>query len=234
MDLTTSERDTIFRDITADKVGVVKLDDWKETETYARVRELMPATNSVILLASEVFPEIIRYFTSRRTIGDLHLSDLATRNMELVNGHLDWDAYTITQKLHGLGFQGIPTPAGGAPVSNRDIRGIMPFGLLAEMAGLGKIGWHSMLMTPEYGARIRLSALLTDAPLPATKVGEQYYPCPECQGACVKICPVNAITPPKDGERPSIDRYKCNNTIESSGGCSECLKVCPAGRKKTR
>ncbi len=232
MELTPREKDDLFGDITADKIGIVRLDDWEETGTPARVREIMPAARSVVVLASEVFPEVIRFFTSKRNVGDLFTSDLAARNMELVSGHLDWDAYKIVKRLHPLGYRGIPTPADGAPFSDRDLRGVMPFGRLAEMAGLGKIGWHSMLLTPEYGARVRLSALITDAPLPPTAAGEVDDPCPACGGACIKICPAGAIPRPVPGEPVRIDRFRCSTTINASGGCSECLKICPAGRAR--
>ena len=232
MDVTPEQQDTLFKDITADKIGIVRLDDWPATETPAKVRDIMPSARSVIVLASEVFPEVIKFFTSKRNAGDLYYSDLATRNMELVSGHLDWDAYTIVKRLHDLGYRGIPTPANGAPFSDRDLRGVMPFGRLAEMAGLGKTGWHSMLLTPEYGPRVRLSALITDAPLQPTDPDGPDDPCPTCGGACVKVCPAGAIPRPQPGEPVRIDRFKCSTTINASGGCSECLKVCPAGRQR--
>jgi len=234
MELGNKEFDMLFEGVTADITGVVKLDDWKNKETaiYKKVQQILPGAQSVIMLASEVFKEVVQHFTSKRGVGDLHLSDLAKRNMELVNGYLDWDAYIIIKRLHRLGYKGIPLPAGGAPFDSREIKGVIPFVALAQMAGIGTIGWHSMLMTPEFGARIRLSALITDAPLPAARAADVYYPCPECNGACIKVCPVSAITPPGKTTSAALDRFKCNNMIESSDGCSECLKVCPAGEKK--
>jgi len=233
MEVNQLERKSLFECITADLVSVVNLSTLKDKEAVIseRVKQIMPGAQSVILLAAEVFPEVIKYFTSNRTMGDIYLSDLANRNIELVNGHLDWDAYTIVKRLHKFGYKGTPIPAGGGPFNYREIVGIVPFGLLAQIAGMGTIGWHSMLMTREFGARIRLSALITDAVLPSTTKTEKYYPCPECNGACIKICPVSAIRQPDKAGENMVDRFKCNNMIESSGGCSECLKICPAGPK---
>jgi epoxyqueuosine reductase len=232
MEISQQNTEQILRDITADLVGIINLDALKGEEVAIadEVREIMPGARSVILLAAEVFPEVIRFFTSSRTMGDIQLSDLANRNMEIVGGYLDWDAYKIIKRLHKLGYEGTPIPSDGAPFNRQDVSGVMPFGKLAEIAGMGTIGWHSMLLTPEFGARIRLSAVITSADLPPTERTEKYYPCPECGGACIKICPVVAIKQPgKDGGN-TVDRFKCNNMIESSGGCSECLKVCPAGK----
>jgi epoxyqueuosine reductase len=232
MEISQRETEQILRDITADLVGIINLDALKgEGAAVAdKVRKIMPGARSVILLAAEVFPEVIRYFTSSRTVGDIQLSDLANRNMEIVGGHLDWDAYEIIKRLHKLGYRGTPIPSGGAPFNRQNVSGVMPLGRLAAIAGLGTIGWHSMLLTPEFGARIRLSAVITDADLPQTESSREYDPCPECGGACIKICPVGAIKQPDEGRINTIDRFKCNNMIESSGGCSECLKVCPAGK----
>ncbi len=232
MELDNKECEMLFEGITADLTGIIKLDDWrnKEAEIYKKAQQIIPGAQSVIILASEVFKEVVQHFTSKRSVGDLYLSDLAKRNMELVDGYLDWDAYNIIKRLHKLGYKGIPLPAGGAPFDSREIRGVIPFVKLAQMAGIGTIGWHGMLLTPEFGARIRLSALITDAPLPATRAADKYYPCPECNGACIKVCPISAITHPDETKGTTFDRFKCNNMIESSGGCSECLKVCPAGQ----
>lgn len=213
MELSSKECDMLFEGVTADITGVVKLDDWKDkgAAVYKKAQQILSGAQSVIMLASEVFKEVVEHFTSKRSVGDMYLSDLAKRNMELVDGYLDWDAYIIIKRLHKLGYKGIPLPAGGAPFDSREIRGVIPFVTLAQMAGIGTIGWHSMLLTPEFGARIRMSALITDAPLPATGTDNKFYPCPECNGACIKVCPVSAITPPGNTTGAALDRFKCNN-----------------------
>ena len=52
----------------------------------------------------------------------------------------------------------------------------------------------------------------------------------KCGGACIKICPANAIARPENGEDYRIDKYACSSYYTASGMCAECLKVCPAGR----
>ena len=233
MDVSEPGFQELFQDVSADLVGVVDLEEHKESSVFSLSRGILPGARSAVVLASEILPEVIRFFTSQRSVGALQLSDIASRIMELVSGHLDWDAYTIAKKLNRAGYRVVPLPAWGAPFDLREIRGVIPYGQLARMAGLGTTGWHSMLLTPEFGARVRLAALLTDALLPAGKSPESYYRCPEFGGACVKICPAGAISLPDEAGHISIDRFKCNNMIESSGGCSECLKICPAGKRTT-
>ena len=60
------------------------------------------------------------------------------------------------------------------------------------LAGLGTIGKNNLLVTPEYGPRIRVLALLLDAELKPT--GPVIYdPCDGCDEPCRKACPTNAF-----------------------------------------
>jgi epoxyqueuosine reductase len=62
----------------------------------------------------------------------------------------------------------------------------------AVMAGLGCIGKNNMLVTPEYGPRVRLRAALLDIKLPATGPSD-FDPCPACDMPCREICPQKAF-----------------------------------------
>ncbi len=68
----------------------------------------------------------------------------------------------------------------------------LPHKTVATRAGLGWIGKNCLLVTKEYGSAVRLSSLLTDAPLPAgTPINES-----QCRGCtlCVRNCPARALT----------------------------------------
>jgi epoxyqueuosine reductase QueG len=88
-----------------------------------------------------------------------------------------------------------------------------------------------MLITPEYGSRVRLALVLTDAPFKPGNIESVELPCIKCGGACIKICPVKAIAKPRKGEQWNINKYACNTYLEATAGCAECLRVCPAGKK---
>jgi len=62
----------------------------------------------------------------------------------------------------------------------------------AVMAGLGCIGKNNLLITPEYGPRIRFRALLLDCETEATGPIE-FNPCGKCKQPCRKSCPINAF-----------------------------------------
>jgi len=221
---------SILAGIEVDKVGIVRLEDWKDTLPWNRAQDLLPGAKSIIVLAMEVFPEVTRHLTSKAQIGQMALRELYIRNVEMISGYLDSQAYKMVKTLHRLGFKGLSLTARGAPLDQRFLEGVISYKHTAQAAGLGIIGWHSLLITPEYGPRVRLSGIVTDIPLEPSNIVEMESPCPECGGACIKICPVGAITKPQKNEQYNIDKYACSTYLGASQGCGECLKVCPAGR----
>lgn len=128
----------------------------------------------------------------------------------------------------------------------------------AVLAGLGCIGKNNMLLTPEYGPRIRLRALHVDADIvPTGPVA--FDPCANCKMYCRSVCPEKAMNskvplfetighsldlPAKDG---TYSRDVCNIRMEkdvlesrSEVGdkqspikyCRKCELICPVGKKK--
>jgi ferredoxin len=113
---------------------------------------------------------------------------------------------------------------------------------LAIDAGLGELGRNGMLITPEYGPRVRLCKIFTDLPLQPDnpiEFGVKEF-CKKCK-LCAKNCEAGAI--PLDDE-PSfkiacksnnpgvlkwcVDAEKCYLYWRENGtDCSTCIKVCP-------
>ena len=63
----------------------------------------------------------------------------------------------------------------------------------AVMAGLGCIGKNNLLVTPEYGPRVRLRAMVLNCQIPSTGPS-QFDPCIKCDMVCRKACPKKAFT----------------------------------------
>jgi epoxyqueuosine reductase QueG len=229
----TAAPDVLFDDIAVDKVGTINLETYQDTPLWDKAKKLLAEVRSVIVLVMEEFPEVVKYATSRVQVGELALRDLYNRNLEVVDGYIDWQAYKLVKKLHHLGFQGLPLPAGGAPFDKRFVESAFPYKHVAEAAGLGVLGWHSMLITLEFGARVRLACIISDAPLPQSTSVAIEMPCIKCGGACIKICPVSAIAKPQGNKKYKIDRYACNTYLNAVGCCAECLRVCPTGKTAT-
>lgn len=116
----------------------------------------------------------------------------------------------------------------------------LPQKTLATLAGLGWIGKSTLLITSEFGPRIRPGTLLTDMPL-VTDIPITQSKCGDCT-ACVDICPVGAIkgtlwsqTTPRselfDVSRCYNYRWSQKATLGRRLECGRCLKVCPIGQK---
>ncbi len=99
----------------------------------------------------------------------------------------------------------------------------LPHKTIARLAGIGWIGKHSLLVTPEFGSAICISTILTNAPLKPTLPTPITSSCGNCT-ACKDICEVAAIEGKAWNIRISRDElvnvFKCNT-------CLKCLAHCP-------
>ncbi|MCH3951037.1 MAG: 4Fe-4S binding protein [Acidaminococcus sp.] len=125
---------------------------------------------------------------------------------------------------------------------NEDNRTPLPHKTVATRAGIGWIGKNCLLVTPQYGCAVRISSLLTNAPLPLNEPIETSR-CGSCR-RCVEACPAGALkgTLWKEGvERAAIfDWPKCRQKqlermIAATGIhqalCGLCFAVCPFTQK---
>ncbi|MFH2039934.1 MAG: reductive dehalogenase domain-containing protein [Chloroflexota bacterium] len=107
--------------------------------------------------------------------------------------------------------------------------------LAARDAGLGEIGRMGLLMTPDLGPRVRLSAVSTTLPLVPDPTGDNPSVldfCTICK-KCAENCPSHAISMDDRQEiegalRWKIDSGKCFHYWNVIGtDCGRCLMVCP-------
>ena len=218
----------IFAKLDVDGVGIISLDEMDQPSIKEKIKKLLPSAKSVIVLLQEVFPETVRHITSEASLGDMALRDFFGSNSEIASGHLNWEAYDLVRRLHKIDNKGLVLPATGGPYGGKYLEGPVSYKKLAEMAGLGIVGWNGLLLTPKYGPKVRLAGVATDALVETSTAKEDFIsPCVECGGACVKICPIKAISEPTSGNNYQIDKYACNTYLVAAGACAECLKVCP-------
>jgi epoxyqueuosine reductase len=63
----------------------------------------------------------------------------------------------------------------------------------AALAGLGVIGKNNLLVTPEFGTRIRLRGIFMEAELEPTGPMTGFDPCDRCDMPCHRVCPRDAF-----------------------------------------
>ena len=112
--------------------------------------------------------------------------------------------------------------------------GVALYPPLAQAAGLGWMGHSGLLITPEHGPRVRLTAVFTSITnLPCTTENHHSWVddfCSSCK-ICTKECPGNAILE-KQEDHPNgrvtwVDTEKCFPYFHDYYDCSICISVCP-------
>ncbi|HDR14014.1 MAG TPA: epoxyqueuosine reductase [Desulfobacteraceae bacterium] len=158
---------------------------------------------------------------------------------DTVNASLNRIALRVSVILNDAGFQTLLIPASQTLDTENGI-GLFSHKLAAHLAGLGWIGPSCLLITPEFGPRIRLITVLTDASLETGKPLQNR--CGDCR-QCVDACPPNAFSgrifspeEPRD-VRFNVKRcmgYRANLQKNVTGArvCGMCVYVCPYGRKE--
>lgn len=156
-----------------------------------------------------------------------------------INRLLDEKAYLLSNFLTGAGYPSIYLPRDGYG----DIEVLLKKPLAffshkhaAYLAGLGSFGWNNVLLTPEYGPRVRFTSIFTTAPLESDPIlGEDL--CTRCL-LCIKSCPVNALSTEKEDQfPPPMEKINCANRSKKLrqkylSPCGICIKVCPVGKDR--
>lgn len=161
---------------------------------------------------------------------------------QTANQILDQIAFRTATLLQEDGFQGLPIPASQI-LDHENLYAAISHKAVARMAGLGWQGKNLLLITPQYGSRVRLVTVLTNAPLDVDEPMKNR--CGDCT-ACQDACPAQAIKGIK-----TQSHYKKRNEamyfsrcVEKVAGefakipevgvpiCGICIKVCPFGRQK--
>ncbi|WP_233520566.1 tRNA epoxyqueuosine(34) reductase QueG [Flocculibacter collagenilyticus] len=195
----------------------------------ARPNELVPGTLRVISARMDYLPPNAQFAKtlSQPNIGYISRYANGRDYHKLIRNRLKKLAQKIQQEVADLGFRPF---VDSAPVLERQ---------LAEKAGLGWTGKHSLLLNKQAGSWFFLGEIFIDIPLPVDQPVEEG--CGKCV-ACMTICPTQAIVEPY-----VVDARRCISylTIELKGaipeeyrpllgnriyGCDDCQLVCPWNR----
>ncbi len=214
----------------ADAVGVASLAEQKGTKLEETALHLLPEAQSVVVFAMEIYPEILTHIRPGRTMGQASLNDLLDRNADFLNGRLTKAAYDVAKACRRQGLKALPLPAAGCPLDARFLEAVFSYKHAGQAAGLGYIGRSSLLITPDFGPRVRLSCCLTEALLEPTRA-DVVNVCQRCK-VCINKCPAGAINIPHGEEPYIINKFACSAFRGASGGCSECMRLCPAESKR--
>ncbi|KDM90283.1 tRNA epoxyqueuosine(34) reductase QueG [Photobacterium galatheae] len=205
--------------------------DWMARHGMMRARpaELLPGTVRVISVRMNYLPPEAGFAQTLKQPHQAYISRYALGRdyHKLVRNRLKQLGQKIEQAVGSFGYRPF---VDSAPILERP---------LAEKAGLGWTGKHSLILSEDAGSWFFLGELLIDLPLPVD--GPVENQCGKCV-ACMTSCPTQAIV-----AEGVIDARRCISylTIELDGvipeefreamgnriyGCDDCQLVCPYNR----
>ena len=211
----------------ADLVGVTAYDErWVYTERFdsqtgsGKPNDLGEGLTSVIVIGQSMDPSLIQTAPSALSGTATGLGYSQDAAVLLV----------VAQYIRNLGYQAVP--------SMNDSALAIP---LAIQAGLGEYGRHGLVITPEFGPRLRFGKIFTDLPMSHDQpkmLGVKEF-CEQCD-RCAQACPAKAI--PHGGPVPvalnrsgltgvrkwSVDGEACfGYWSKINTDCAICVRVCP-------
>lgn len=217
---------TIKNKLDVELLGAARIDEAAPPEMTKCAEPLLPGAASVVVLGKEIYKEIVTLLQPTMEVGGADPGALLKPHYAHLNGRLNRAVYDLCQIFHRSGYRALPLSSLDCPTDQRTLIAIFPYKHAAVAAGLGTIGRNGLLITEEYGPRVRLACVLTDAPIEPSSVSGKHH-CTECN-ACIDACPAKALHEPKDGEFYGMNKFACRTYRQTGLTCSLCMKACAA------
>lgn len=214
--MTKAEIKELFYKQGADLCGVASIDRFGDAPQGFHPVDVLPGCRSVISFACR-FPAGV--LACRDSVSYTLVRDTITARMNRI-------AMESCTELEKRGILAVPVPTNDSRFDKATgrFRSIVSQKHAAQAAGLGTIGRHSLLITPEFGSMVWLGCVLTDAALEPDDLKPSI--CDHC-GRCVEACPVKAL----DGKQ--VAQQMCWDYAfgEKDGTwqihCHRCRDICP-------
>jgi epoxyqueuosine reductase QueG len=218
----------------ADVLGVASADAFECAPMEHQPRSVLPDAKSVIVIGMKMLDAQ----TDILPVGGEYSA--ASPRQEMFEGHntfisqeLDRVGYSIARFLEKKGFKAYHQMASTGGTDPRFLMGLLSLKHMAVQAGLGVLGYSSLLITPQFGPRLRLSAIMTNAEMkPDMPIKKDF--CEICQSPCVSFCPANALKRPGNESQYELNKFACSQYLSTRPTCSICLKVCPIGNERIK
>lgn len=235
----TEELRAQFKKEGASLVGFANIERYNGAPKNQHPRRYLPDTRSLISIAIHINEGVCEH-VAQKNVATWHSFQIYT--LGIVNPLLDRLALTAAMYLEDRGYLAYPFPA-NSPHDIRPTReypggpGDISHKHVAVACGVGELGWHTMLLTPEFGTRQKLVSVITTAPLAADPMLKPGSLCDAetCGYLCAKSCPTAAIPKKKipevtvgltmDGHRMEYSkligwrcRWGCSGMLKNTGG----------------
>jgi len=211
----------------ADLVGICELDRrW----LYSHSFHMLTKEHEPIEIPAEYKYAVVMAYEMDYDLEKFAPAQLANAAIGMGYTRMAFTSGLVAQFIRGLGYKAIPC--------GNDTARSIPFAMLA---GVGELGRNGILITPQFGPRVRLSKIFTDLPLVPDKpieFGVTEF-CNKCM-KCAEACPSKAISYGEPNTKPynmsnanlevkwRINAEKCLAYFGANGAdCSACIRACP-------
>lgn len=227
----------------ADIVGIGSIDRWSTAPIQMDPKQIMPNAKSIIAMGFRVMRGSLRgveegtYFSNYSAMGYGGITYL----------YMPMTVINLSKMIEDAGYEAVPmghqsdwraidnvgyfkedfsrpvAPGKAAPDVMINLR------IAAFLCGLGEIGYSKMLLTPEFGPRVRVGIIITELELEPDPIMEPGTLCNRCM-ACVRECPGGCIPSDRtvkanvggyDLEWADVDMGKCETVFRGAEQVAE-------------
>lgn len=216
--LTNQSVKELMRSLGADLCGIAGMDRFDDAPEGFHPLDVMPSCKSVIS------------FGCRFPAGTLRCNSPVpyTRVRNSITAKMDAMALDFCIEMEKKGAACVPVPTNESVWDEKTgrWRSIISQKHAAQAAGLGTIGRHSLLITPEFGSMVWLGAVLCELELEPDALKENI--CNNCN-RCVEVCPVGALEWQELKQQACCDyAFGDDERLQSWViSCHKCRDVCP-------
>lgn len=152
-------------------VGVAPVDRFAGAPKGHHPADLLPGARSVVVFAHRYFQSVLdadKFGVESELIPKEELWEVQETVFQFMyntaNMRLQMVATQVATLLEDYGYASLPLPAGGFRVGAGRYA-FFSHRHAAVLAGLGEFGLNNLLLTPQYGPRVRLNSVITRAEL---------------------------------------------------------------------
>ncbi len=246
--ISSSDVKAYARECGADIVGIASMDRWEGAPLQMDPRQIMPEAKAMIVMGFRIFRGCLRGIEE----GTFYVGYAGMGYAGINWIYQPMTLWNFCKPIEDAGYEALPIP-NCFPWSATDVSGqddsktgvvrenfskpvapgraapdvFIQLRIAAFAAGLGEIGWSKMFLSPQFGPRQRLAAVLTDMPLEPDPIYDGPPLCDRCM-RCAADCTVGAISTKEsvkikvaghDVEWGKIDFNKCSRGF--CGGSKE-------------
>lgn len=227
--ISANEVKEFVRNMGADLVGIASAERLnKKAPPGYSPEDFLPGARSAVIMGIHMLDTVFNELPER--------TDIYTDYFMYAQARGRWLEWSLTRFLESRRFRALPCMGPSPADIQRAPVSLKHFGV---EAGLGVFAVNNLLVTPEFGPRVRLSGVVTDPSLDPDQPLER-NPCkeaqPQCEFACVRGCPADALSASGQMKREECYKYyfklPCYGLYQESGRnwrCGLCITNCPVG-----